>query len=100
METIILTCGADDVDEIDRHLSENGVAAQRSPRRQLDGAAATTWVLVAGVAVQSAPAILTSLRDLLTRNRVRELKIGDVTIVNPSPADVDKLLEERREPRQ
>ncbi|WP_433579234.1 hypothetical protein [Nocardia brasiliensis] len=97
METFVIACEADEVDEIDSSLRENGVTAQRSPRRQLDGAAATTWVLVAGVAIQSAPAILASLRDLLVRKRVSELKFGDVTITNPNPEDVAKLIEVLRE---
>ncbi|MFI9508468.1 hypothetical protein [Nocardia sp. NPDC052566] len=93
METLIITCGAEVADEVDARLRANDITAQRSPRRNIDGAAATTWVLVAGVAVQSAPAILNSLRDLLTRKQVGEFTFGDVTISNPSPEDVAELIE-------
>lgn len=86
--TMVLTCDADAVEDLYALLREHDADAQRSTRRNLDGEAATTWVLVAGVAVQTAPALLDSLRKFLTRNRVEEIKVGDVTVRNPGPEEI------------
>ena len=66
---------------------------QTSPRRQLDGASATTWVVAATVAIRAMPLVINALRDFLTRNNVREIKFGDVSITNPRPEDTEQLME-------
>lgn len=96
--TVLLIAGdAESVEEFDAVLRALGVSAQRSPRRNLDGAAVTAWVLAASVGLRMAPAILIAVRDLLNRKRVQELTFGDVKITNPSPDDVAKLIETLRE---
>jgi hypothetical protein len=97
MSALLITCPEDAVEEVDTVLGAHGVVSQRSPRRNLDGSAVTSWMVVAAVAVRTAPAVLESLRDLLNRGRVEEISFGDVKIVNPRPDDVEKLIEVIRE---
>jgi hypothetical protein len=56
-------------------LDSFGVTAQASGRRNLDGAAITSWLVVAGLAVKAAPDILRALAEL-----VKELRLGSVTV--------------------
>jgi hypothetical protein len=99
MTTLLLTVDSDVVEELFTLLREHDPGVQRSRRKNLDGAAATSWILVAGVAVQSAPAILAQLRAFLTRNRVGVLEADGIKITNPGPEDVDKVLDVLRSPK-
>lgn len=56
-------------------LRTYGVVAQASGRRNLDGAAMTSWLVVAGLAVKTAPDILRALADL-----VKAFRLGHVTV--------------------
>lgn len=91
--TFVLTCDVDDVDELGGTLRDRGAAVQTTPRRNLDGAVISAWFVVATVAIQTAPNIIDSLREFVTRKRVREIKIGDMSISNPHPDDIAKLIE-------
>jgi len=89
----VMTCDAEDYDLIRKVIAEHADEVQASPRRQLDGASAVSWVLVAAIAVQKAPALIHAIGDFLTRNSVREIKVGKVSITNPQPEDVTRILD-------
>jgi hypothetical protein len=91
--TLILTCTAEDVDAVQEFFTAQEADVQASPRRQLDGASATTWIVAATFAIKAAPLMVNALREFLTRNNVREIKFGDVSITNPRPEDTEKLIE-------
>lgn len=91
--TFLFVCDAADVEQLRVSLEEQGAITQASPRRQLDGASAASWVLAATVSARAIPLIINSIREFLTRNNVREIKVGDTSIVNPRPEDTAKLLE-------
>jgi hypothetical protein len=91
--TLLVTCAAEDVGLIRELLVAQDADVQASPRRQLDGASVTTWVIAATVAIRTMPLVINALRDFLTRNNVREIKFGEVSITNPRPEDTEKLIE-------
>lgn len=101
---VTLTCDAHSAQRLGEQLSEQGLVYQSSPRGNLDGSVAE-WVIIASVAIQSMPAILTSIKELIGQNRVSSVKIRkldsepnegngvDVEIKNPSKAEIQKILE-------
>ena len=76
--------------EIDRQA---GSQSRLSKRRNLDGDVAA-WIVLANLAAQALPHVLTFLGQLLDRQPagVKRLKLGDIEIENPTRADVDLLL--------
>lgn len=91
--TLLVTCDAAIVDDLRDALTGFDATVQTSPRRQLDGASAMSWLLAATVAIRTAPMLVNALREFLTRNNIRVIKIGDVSITNPRPEDVPMLLD-------
>ncbi|WP_150110306.1 hypothetical protein [Kocuria sp. UCD-OTCP] len=105
MDVIVtLTCDAPAAQKVGEQLSEQEMVYQSSPRGNLDGSVAE-WVIIASVAIQSLPAILTSIKDLMGQNRVSSVKIRkldnqssdanevDVEIKNPSKAEIQEILD-------
>jgi hypothetical protein len=74
-------------DEIDAQPASQSYITER---RNLDGDTAM-WLLIANLAVQALPPILTFLKDYLPGKRVTKIKIGDLEIENPTPADLEKF---------
>lgn len=106
MESIVtIICDEGTAGEINEHLREQEVTHQSSPRGNLDGSVAE-WVVVASVAIQALPAILTSIKELMGSRRISSLIIrkGDddtapdremsIEISNPSKADIEKVLDD------
>lgn len=89
---LLITCEPEAVKPLEQVLTELDVRPQSSLRRNLDGVAATSWLVVAGMAVTQAPAVIQALTELLSRNRVRRIECAGVVIDNPRPEDVDRLL--------
>lgn len=52
------------------------------------------WVVVAVAAITTLPKILDSIGRLLDKSKVRSISLGDITIRNPTAADVRKLRNE------
>ncbi|MFI2710216.1 hypothetical protein ACH495_08815 [Micromonospora sp. NPDC018662] len=98
--TLVVVCAEDAAQPLVEVLDARGVAAQASGRRNLDGAAVTSWMVVAGVALKMAPDILRALAELVKQFRVGrvEMNLDERTIAvdNPGPADVEELLRQFR----
>lgn len=94
MNTVALIIETDEsaLDLLMKLLASEGVEAQSSPRRNLDGASVTSWLILAGIAVRQVPVVLQALSAFLTRNRVRRLEVNGILIENPSPEDVNRIL--------
>jgi hypothetical protein len=90
----LITCDADQGEATREALANAGAEVQAAEKHMLDGATATSWMMVATVAITTAPAFLGALKDLLSRNAVRSITYGDVTITNPRPEHVKQLLED------
>ena len=78
------------VNEFERSLGSAGAEVEGSPTRGYDGSQTASWLLVATTAITTAPAVIAELRGLLGRKKVGSVTIGDLTIDNPTPEDVDR----------
>jgi hypothetical protein len=91
--SIVIICDEEaQVSQLEEAMRGGGADVQTSPRRQLDGAAVTSWVTVATAGIAAAPALLGSLRQFLTRNHPKSIQYGDLVIENPGPAAVDAIV--------
>lgn len=89
---IVLDCPHESVDPLKTLLSSAGADPQSTPQRNLDGTAAASWLVVASVAAKQIPETLRALAELLTRNRVTRIEVGDLVVENPRPEDVSAIL--------
>jgi hypothetical protein len=92
--TYLITCDGDQGEATRGALVHAGAEVQATEKHMLDGATVTSWMMVATVAITTAPAFLRALKDLLSRNAVRSITYGDMTITNPRPEHVDQLLKD------
>ena len=93
VETLLVTCRVESVSLIRELLEAQDADVQTLPRQQFDPESAATWVVAGTVAIRTMPRVIEALREFLTRNNVRQIRIGDVSITNPRPEDTDKLIE-------
>jgi hypothetical protein len=100
--TLLITCDSEIIEDLRDAISGQDALVQTSPRRQIDGASATSWLLVVTVAIHTAPQLLQAIRDLLTRNNIREIKFDKVSITNPRAEDIPRILDaiNKHEPDQ
>ena len=98
MPTLIVTCDEEAAAEFLQVFEARQVSAQTSQRRNLDGTEITSWFVVAALAIQTAPAILREISNLLTRNQVTEISYGDIKIVKPRPEDVTRIIDHLQSP--
>lgn len=89
---LIVVSDEDLVGPLVQLLDAHGATASSSSRRNLDGAAVTSWLVIAGVAIQAAPDILRALTEFLTRHRVHRIEFNGVVVENPRPEDVDEIM--------
>ena len=87
-----ITCAADVAGQLGDVVQGAGVEIESAQRRGLDGTQAASWMVVATVAIKTAPAFLQALKEFLTRDEVSAITVGTTTIQNPRPADVERLL--------
>jgi hypothetical protein len=91
--SIIIICDEEaQVSRLDALMRAGGAEVQTSPRRQLDGAAVASWVTVVTAAITTAPALMTSLQEFLTRNHPKSIQLGDLLIENPGPDAVAAIV--------
>jgi hypothetical protein len=90
--TLVFDCAAEEVVAVSSALQSAGAQVQGSERQMLDGSTATAWVMVATTAITAAPAMLNALKDFLRRDAVTSVSVGGVTITNPRPEDVERIL--------
>lgn len=91
-DVLIIKCDADVLDELSALLREAEVTVETSPQRHLDGGQVNDWIVLATVAIQTAPALLDALSRFLTRNNLVSVSYGDIEIKNPRPEDVPALV--------
>jgi hypothetical protein len=66
--------------------------AHVAEKRGLDGSVAE-WIIVGGVAARSVKPLLDFVLRFVELRRVRRITVGDVTVENPRPQDVDRLID-------
>jgi hypothetical protein len=89
---LIILCDEDTSSRLLSVLSQHGIAPQASQRRNIDGSAAVSWMILASMAIRTAPDVLRALSQFLTRDRVRRIEFSGLTIDNPRPEDVDAII--------
>ena len=92
-QTIIIVTGTKDATEAIHNAVEAQASGQSqlTERRNLSGEAAT-WIVVASLAAQTLPSILTFIRDYTASRRITKLKIGDWEVENPTPEILERFL--------
>lgn len=90
---MMIVCDKAAVHEIEQVLSTYDIAFQSSERRNLDGAALTSWIVLAGVAVKVAPDLIRALTEFLRRHQVQRIEYGTIVIDRPRSQDVDAILQ-------
>jgi hypothetical protein len=91
-DTLLIVCDPDAAPPLVDMLQANGVQAQSSTQRSLDGSAAASWLVIAAVAVKAAPDVLRALAEFLNRHRVGRVEFRGLVIENPRPQDVDTIV--------
>jgi len=89
---MMITCDKAAVREIERLLDSRDIAFQSSERRNLDGVAVTSWLVLAGVALKVAPDLIRALTEFLRRNQVQKIEYRGLVIDRPRPEDVDAII--------
>jgi hypothetical protein len=92
-QTMIIVTGTKDATEAIHHAvqAQTSGQSQLTERRNLSGEAAT-WIVVASLAAQTLPSILTFLKDYAASRRIAKLKIGDWEVENPTPEILERFL--------
>jgi hypothetical protein len=90
---LISISGAKDViesirNQIDAHP---GSQSRVSERKNLDGNTAA-WIVIATLAGQALPHVLTFIKEHLASKRVKKIKVGDWEVENPTPEMIDRFL--------
>jgi hypothetical protein len=91
--TLMIECAPDEAEPLVAALAEQEVAAQATPLYGLDGAAATSWLVVEGIGLRAAPEIIRRIGDFLTRDRVESIEVDGLVVKNPRAADVQKIID-------
>lgn len=91
--TLIVQCAPDEAEPLVAALAAHAVVAQATPRLSLDGAVATSWLVVAGIGLRAAPEILRRVSEFLTRDRVESIEIDGLVVKNPRADDVRKIID-------
>jgi hypothetical protein len=89
---LMIHCDEAAVHEIEQTFVTHGIAYQSSGRRNLDGAALTSWLVLAGVAVKVAPDLIRALTEFIRRHQVQRIEYGSLVIDRPRPEDVDAIV--------
>lgn len=92
-QTMIIVTGTKDATEAIHNAVKAQAAGQSqlTERRNLSGEAAT-WIVVASLAVQTLPSILTFVKDYAASRRITKLKIGEWEVENPTPEILERFL--------
>ncbi len=70
--------------------NEPGASCQATERKGVDGSVAA-WIVVATLATQSLQPVLTFIKEMATRNKVKKIKFGDIEIENPTDEDLERI---------
>jgi hypothetical protein len=89
---LIITSDADEAEQLVKALREAGLEVQASERRNLDGAAASEWIIAAVATMQAMPHIIRSLQPFFDRRKIRQIKFGDTVLKDIQPEDAAKLI--------
>lgn len=95
---LIITCDAGEAERLAQALRDAGLEVHASERRNLDGAAASEWIIASAVAVQAMSHVIRSLLPFFQGRKIRELKFGDTVMKDVQPEDAAMLIALIRDP--
>ena len=99
-ETIVLNGSKDAIEAISKKIEEYATnPIHVTERRNLDGDMAS-WIVIATLASQALPHILNFIKDYVTGNKVKRIKIGDFEVENPTSEMIDQIMRNRSETNQ
>ena len=93
---LIITCDADEAEQVVRALRTLDLDVQASERRNLDGATASMWILALPATIQAMPRIVRALQPFFNRRKIRRIQFGDTMLEEVQPEDAAKLIEQIR----
>jgi hypothetical protein len=88
---MVITCPSETVEPLTVLSSEHDAEVQSSDRRNLDGEALTSLLVIISVGIKTAPAFLQALTKFLQRNQVERIECEGIVIEKPRPEDVEDL---------
>lgn len=94
---IVIECDDGEAASLADSLRNDGMTAQASSRKNLDGSTALQWIVVAVVAADSATTLVNRVIDAISRHRVQRIEYNGLVIVNPRPNDVDTVMDALRQ---
>jgi hypothetical protein len=90
-ETLVITATKEAAEAIRNEIgAQPGGQSHLTERKNLDGSTAA-WIVIATLAGQVLPHILTFVKDYLAAKQVKKIKVGDVEIENPTLEDIQRL---------
>ena len=91
-ETIVVSCSKDVAERISREIQTTSAGqSSMTARKNLDGDTAA-WIVVASLSTQALPHVLSFIKDILGKDKVKKLKFRDWEVENPTPEMIDKFL--------
>jgi hypothetical protein len=76
----MITCDNAVAREIEQLLAARGIAFQSSEQRNLDGLALTEWLVLARVAVKTAPDLIRALTEFIRSGQIKLIEWGNIRI--------------------
>jgi hypothetical protein len=95
---LLIDCGEPLLEPIKSMLASHDLDVQSSQRRDMDGAVATSFLVLASIAIRTAPVLLDAITRFLQRHQVRRIEFGDYAIDNPRPEDIEELVRRLPQP--
>jgi hypothetical protein len=93
-ETIVLSGSPEAIQAVHDFIKrQDKTDSQLIQRKNLDGDTAT-WIVIATLANQALPHVLSFLKDLISGKNIEKFKVGDVEVTHPTPKIVEELLKE------
>lgn len=78
--------------EIDRIVQDcGGSPGIVTQPKNLDGDVAA-WIVATTATIQALPPLLNAIKDLLTRDKVKSLVVGEIKLENPTAENVEQIL--------
>jgi hypothetical protein len=91
-ETIVIN-GTKEATEAIREMidAQPGSESHMTERKNLDGNTAA-WIVIATLAGQTLPHVLSFIKDYLTTKQVKKIKVGDWEVESPTPEIVERFI--------
>jgi len=91
-ETIVISGTKEAAEAIRNEIdAQPGSQSHLTERKNLDGDTAA-WIVIATLAGQALPHILSFIKDYLAAKQVKKIKVGNWEVENPTPEILNRFL--------